>query len=78
MKISEKEIKNFKNVFSELKKSHNGRFHNASSLEKAYLTDMLQELIDLGVNISPIIVDGKWCEIDTPQDLERAREILND
>ena len=78
MKISEKEIKNFKNVFSELKKSHNGRFHNASSLEKAYLTDMLQELIDLGVNISPIIVDGKWCEIDTPQDLERAREILNE
>ena len=39
---------------------------------------MLQELIDLGVNISPITVDGKWCEIDTPQDLERAREILND
>ena len=78
MKISEKEIKNFKNVFYKLKKSHDGRFHNAPSLEKAYLTDMLQELIDLGVNISPITVDGKWCEIDTPQDLERAREILND
>ena len=57
MKISEKEIKNFKNVFYELKKSHDGRFHNAPSLEKAYLTDMLQELIDLGVNISPITVD---------------------
>ena len=78
MKISEKEIKNFKNVFYKLKKSHDGRFHNAPSLKKAYLTDMLQELIDLGVNISPITVDGKWCEIDTPQDLERAREILND
>ena len=68
----------FVSVFYELKKSHDGRFHNAPSLEKAYLTDMLQELINLGVNISPITVDGKWCEIDTPQDLERAREILND
>jgi len=78
MKMSKNEVKNFKNVFFELKKSHDGRFHNAPSLEKAYLTDMLQELINSGVTISPILVDGEWCEIDTPQDLEKARKILND
>jgi len=34
---------------------------------------MLQELIDDGIHVIPIIVDGMWCEIDTPQDLQRAK-----
>ena len=76
MKISEKEIKNFKNVFYKLKKSHDGRFHNAPSLEKALISDMLQELIVSGIRVSPIYVSGKWCEIDTPQDLQKARKIF--
>jgi len=38
---------------------------------------MIQELIDLGYSVYPIIVSGKWCEIDTPQDLERARKLFS-
>ena len=47
------------------------------SLQKAVLTGMLQELIDSKIIISPIIISGKWYEIDTPQDLEIARKKFN-
>ena len=60
--------------YEELEKSHVGRFHDANSLEKAKLADILQELIDSKIEISFIAVNGKWCEIDTPKDLERARK----
>ena len=62
--------------YEELEKSHVGRFHDADSLEKAKLVDILQELIDSKIEISSISISGKWCEIDTPKDLERARKIF--
>ena len=61
---------------NELHKSHNGKFHNASSLKQSIIPDMIQELIDSGINVKPILISGKWCEIDTPQDLEFARKIF--
>jgi choline kinase len=39
---------------------------------------MLQELIDSGFLVEPIIINGKWCEIDTPQDLQLARKNIKD
>ena len=74
MKLSKEGAKIFKNKYSELEKTHEGKFHNAPSLERAYLTDMLQELINSGLKISPIIINGNWCEIDTPQDIEIAKK----
>ena len=74
MKLSKEGAKIFKNKYSELEKTHIGKFHNAPSLERAYLTDMLQELINSGLKISPIIINGSWCEIDTPQDIEIAKK----
>ena len=62
--------------YEELEKSHIGKFHDADSLERAKLVDILQELIDSKVDIFPISISGKWCEIDTPKDLERARKIF--
>ena len=62
--------------YEELEKSHVGKFHDADSLEKSKLVDILQELIENKIEISPITIDGKWCEIDTPKDLERARRIF--
>jgi choline kinase len=47
------------------------------SLKKAVLTDMLQELIDSKIIILPIIISGKWYEIDTPQDLEMVKKKIN-
>ena len=62
--------------YEELEQSHVGKFHDADSLEKAKLVDILQELIDFKIEISPIIITGEWCEIDTLKDLERARKIF--
>ena len=77
MKFSRKASKVFLDKYSELEISHQGKFHNAPSLEKALISDMIQELIDSEINVEPIYVSGKWCEIDTPQDLEIARKLLS-
>ena len=77
MKLSRKGSKIFLDKYSELEISHQGKFHNASSLKQSIISDMIQELIDSEINIEPIYVSGKWCEIDTPQDLEIARKLLS-
>src|SRR2546430_1750586 len=51
-------------------------FQRAPTLRQAYLTDMLQELISRGVQISVVDIWGDWVEIDTGQDLALARELL--
>ena len=78
MKLSKKGAKIFVEKFNHLMESHKGKFHDAPSLKKAYLTDMIQELVDSGILVEPIIINGKWCEIDTPQDLQLARKNIKD
>jgi len=77
MKLSSKGSDIFVNKFAMLKNSHSGTFHTAPSLQKAYLTDMIQELVDSKITVTPIFVSGKWCEIDTVQDLQRARKLFS-
>jgi len=74
MKLSKKGAYVFLQKYKKLEKSHKGAFHEAASLKKAYLTDMLQELIDSKIKVTPIIIKGNWCEVDTYQDLESARK----
>jgi len=78
MKLSKSGAKIFIEKFNYLIKFHEGKFHDAPSMKKAYLTDMLQELIDSGIVVEPIIINGKWCEIDTLQDLQLARKKIKD
>jgi choline kinase len=72
MKMTEIGSKIFLKKINRLQKNHQGEFHNAQSLEKGYLTDMIQEMIDSSIQITPMFISGKWCEIDTKQDLENA------
>jgi choline kinase len=51
-------------------------FQRAARYRNSYLTDLWQELIDTGTRIDPILIDGQWREIDTGQDLDRARMLL--
>jgi choline kinase len=51
-------------------------FQRAATYRNAYLTDLWQFLIDTGVRLDPILIDGQWREIDTGQDLERARHLV--
>lgn len=48
-------------------------FQAAAIFRNAYLTDLLQHMIDKGEDICPSIVQGGWREVDTAQDLERAK-----
>jgi choline kinase len=74
MKLSEKGADIFTSEFKKVEKNKPNPFHDAKTFEKSYLTDMIQELIDQNIIVEPIIVDGNWCEIDTPQDLENAKK----
>ncbi|HEU4733190.1 MAG TPA: phosphocholine cytidylyltransferase family protein [Kofleriaceae bacterium] len=51
-------------------------FQRAASYRNAYLTDLWQELIDSGIRLDPVLIDGCWREIDTEQDLARARQLV--
>ena len=77
MMLSSEHVKILLERYSCLKKNHVGDFHNSSSLSNAYITDMLQEIINCGVTVNPIFTEGKWCEIDTPEDLKNAEKSIN-
>jgi len=68
------------NTLDQLAQKYAGRetepFQRAASYRNAYLTDLWQQLIDTGTRIDPILIDGQWREIDTGQDLERARQLV--
>ena len=68
------------NTMDQVAKHYLGReeepFQRAARYRNSYLTDLWQQLIDTGIAIHPIFIDGQWREIDTGQDLERARELL--
>jgi len=77
IKFANKGSELFIKKYEELLKNSNGLFHEAPSILKAYVTDMIQELIDSNIKIKPILVSGKWCEIDTMQDLKNAEKIFS-
>ena len=76
MRLSSKGSSLFLKRFSELKESHVGIFHGSPSLKQSILPDMIQELIDLGINVEPVMISEKWCEVDTTQDLDFAKNFF--
>ncbi|MEO8701027.1 MAG: hypothetical protein ABI867_13345, partial [Kofleriaceae bacterium] len=79
-KLSTRGVATVANTLDQLAKRFAGRDHEpfvrAATYRNAYLTDLWQYLIDGGIGIDPILIDGQWREIDTGQDLERARELV--
>ena len=68
MKLNSKGSKSFSNIFLNLQKYTNKKFHDAESFKKAKLVDFLQEMLEQKIKIKSEIINGKWCEIDTSQD----------
>ena len=68
----------FVDKYEENVEKNQGKFHGASSILKSYLTDMLQELIDSKIKLEPVFISGKWCEVDTMQDLKNAEQKFTD
>jgi choline kinase len=50
-----------------------GPFRSAKTFPKLYLIDMIQELVDQGVDVRMAPLDGGYYEIDTTQDYAIAR-----
>ena len=40
--------------------------------QKAYLTDFIQELVDIGIKVHCVIIESGWKEIDTVEDYKKA------
>ena len=76
IKLSKKGAAYILEKYLKLKNNHNGVFHNSSSFQKSYLTDMLQEIVDSKAIVYPIVTKGLWMEIDTAEDLKRAENLL--
>ena len=76
MKLSAEGSKIFVKKYEELLKNNKGNFHEAPSVLKAYLTDMIQELVDSQIHVEPVFISGKWCEIDTIDDLKIAEKMF--
>ena len=77
MMLSSDHVKILLERYSYLKKNHIGTFHNSSSLSNAYITDMLQEIINCGINVNPVFTEGRWFEIDTQEDFKNAEKLIN-
>lgn len=72
MKCSKKGAIIFRKYFHRLKQIYSGKpFQRASVFEKAYLTDIFQDMADYGVRINCVIIEKGWAEIDTVQDYKR-------
>jgi choline kinase len=79
-KLGERGAKAVARTLDVLARRYDGRehepFQRASAYRNAYLTDLWQELIDGGIRLDPVLIDGSWREIDTGQDLDRARRLV--
>ncbi|UCG46737.1 MAG: methyltransferase domain-containing protein [Phycisphaerales bacterium] len=73
IKCSRRGVESLKSNYDRLTEFYSGKpFGQAQALEKAWLTDLFQEMTELGVPLHCVIIERGWMEIDTPEDYERA------
>ena len=73
IKLNNRGAEIFKDNFDRLKKLYwNKPFQRAKTFQQAYLTDMIQELVDIGIKIHCVIIERGWKEIDTVEDYQKA------
>ena len=73
IKLSPRGTEIFKRHFHRVKELYAGKpFQRAKVFEKAYLTDIIQDMADMGVPIHCVIIERGWKEIDTIEDYEKA------
>ena len=77
MKMTSRGCAIFKEHYRRAKLLYDGKpFQRAKEFRNAYLTDMLQDMADLGVSIHCEIIGSKWKEIDTVEDFRKVEESL--
>jgi len=75
-KLRPEGIKTFLTHFDRIDKqlSKTDSFQNAKEWQKAYLTDIFQELVDNGVKLHCVLIQKNWMEFDTVQDYLRLNQ----
>ena len=66
-----------KKFYQESRRKYLGKaFQKAVTFSQAYLTDMIQEMVDRSVNVCCVKINNGWKEIDTMEDFQNAVEIF--
>ena len=60
---------------SDAKLSADQPFQRAKAWRNAYITDLLQELVDRGDRVGCTLIDRGWAELDTAEDYHRLESI---
>ena len=78
IKLTHKGTEICKKNFHRVKKLYWGKpFQRAKTFQKAYLTDMMQELVDIGIKVHCVIIERGWKEIDTVEDYKQSLKEFN-
>ena len=78
LKLSPRGSEIFKKHFHRAKDLYwNKPFQRAKTFQKAYITDIIQDMTDLGVPIHCVIIERGWKEIDTEEDYKNALKSFN-
>jgi len=74
MKMTPKGREQFWGVFDDVntKLAMDEPFQSATAWRRAYITDLLQEMVDRGIHIHCSLIQGGWLEIDTTEDYHTA------
>lgn len=73
IKLNQRGCEIFKQNFNRLKKTYwNKPFQRSKIFQNAYLTDFIQELVDIGIKVHCTIIERGWKEIDTLEDYKNA------
>ena len=74
LKFSKKGIEILKEIYN-IRKVNNLKWtQSGKEFKKGYMTDILNEIINSGYNVHPIITSGNWLEFDTNEDYEKLTE----
>jgi hypothetical protein len=75
IKLTPAGVARFLETYDRLRAAHwddNARWRHSRSFRTAYMTCMLQELIDAGIEVRAVPVERGWLEFDTVEDYEKA------
>jgi len=73
MKLSKKGANMLRNRYEELEKSLISEFNENRTFAFGYIVDIIQDMINQGTVVNSVEISGNWCEIDTLQDLDNAK-----
>ena len=79
MKLSGTGAETMKRFYHSSKEKYKtGPFQKANSFQNAYLTDIIQEMVDHSVVVHCVPIENGWRELDTAEDFNNAKSFFRD